>query len=470
MQSSRWVVLYALIGIAFWGAVAEPLPGDVFRDYDYTERFAANSAASAFDSPQECTRVVEGVDLQGAVRAELAVQLWGGHEGTFKYVQINGADSIDILPAHGSTWHHYQQHFGRPTIDIPLSQLKGGANAVTFFYDTLRSSGFGKRWPNFWIYAFTLRVFYEPSKPHPTGQIVWPLSGARIGDSPVIRARVENNAGGEVVVDFVGHYLDYDNNGDGVLSQWQYGLTRGSYGMHMGTGTNAAGEYVKQWKNQWIPDQQGIRIAAIVTADDGMSFFTPSVDSLILEHKGYSVALLPCAPLGRKFGVRTNDTLRCTITASATISSISEVQLVLATWSADYPDEPGATVALNGKVVASDFGLAHGYSLDRFSVAPQDVLSGVNEFSICSATREHAAEVLWPGPALLLKSEKALFTQSGREQCAQEPGAYRAVVVDLYKTNQSGAAQVMFDLSGRCFLPAAGTALAPRIWVQKLRP
>ena len=71
---------------------------------------------------------------------------------------------------------------------------------------------------------------------------------------------------------------------------------------------------------------------------------------------------------------------------------------MLSTWSAAHGDEIG----FNGSKLAGPIGLVHNYSFDALPV-PVRAIKRENTFHIFSNTKEHALEVNWPGPVLLVE-------------------------------------------------------------------
>ncbi len=72
-----------------------PQPGDVFREYAFPQRLTLCFRPSR---PESCNNIPSersaGLTFNpaGAVRAELAVEYWGGHIGTRQHFRVNSQD------------------------------------------------------------------------------------------------------------------------------------------------------------------------------------------------------------------------------------------------------------------------------------------------------------------------------------------------------------------------------------------
>jgi hypothetical protein len=99
------------------------------------------------------------------------------------------------------------------------------------------------------------------------------------------------------------------------------------------------------------------------------------------------------------FGVRVKKRMTCKIPVPDSPQGATRARLLLSTWSAAHADEIG----WNDRKLVERVGVVHNYSFDTIPV-PLDLLhQGDNQFYIYSATTEHAAEVNWPGPVLLVE-------------------------------------------------------------------
>ncbi len=411
-----WLVLLpVLLGASVcWG---QPKPGDIFREFTFNYGKTQKTQFSeldpncprkkdpAFDmrdKPHQVPKDIE-LDLDKAVRAEMSVEYWGGHIGTSgQKFRVNGHGWISVpQPAgmSGNPLYYYRTLLGNNAVPIPLEHLRQGTNVVQFTAGPQIKYNFN--WGFYWIYDFTIRVYYDASKPHPVGRITAPLAGAVLGDKPVVSAEVTAPGAAVRQVDFVGLYEDFNWSGDGSFRKWQYQTEHGVRKHHIGTATSAPWRVT--WDNEWVPDQdQPMRIAAIITDTSGMSFMTPAVENLSLQRANCSVKMYRATDVPEAFGVRVKKRMTCKIPMADSPQGVTRARLLLSTWSAAHAEEIG----LNDHKLVDRVGVVHNYSFDAIDV-PLDLLhQGDNSFYIYSATTEHAAEVNWPGPVLVVEFQK----------------------------------------------------------------
>jgi hypothetical protein len=72
---------------------------------------------------------------------------------------------------------------------------------------------------------------------------------------------------------------------------------------------------------------------------------------------------------------------------------------VLLSWSGAHVER----VRFNDAELSPKIGRVHDFAVDALEVPPAAVKRGRNVFAMFSNTKEHAAEVDWPGPVLLLE-------------------------------------------------------------------
>jgi len=251
-------------------------------------------------------------------------------------------------------------------------------------------------WSFYWIYSFTIRVYYKPSLPHPQGKITAPLPGSVIGDRPLITVAASAKAGIKQI-EVIGWYTDFDWDGNGVFPGWQYQTRYGTLYHHVGTSTCAP--YDIAWNNGWIPDQSDIKLVARITDGTGLTYLTPVVEGLKLERASRSVKMYPAFDVPEKFGVRVGDLMSCKIDIPDDISKAKKARLFVSTWSAAHADYFG----LNGKLLAERLGAVHDYSYDNVEIPLNALKTGTNIFYIQAATNHHALEVNWPGPVIMVE-------------------------------------------------------------------
>jgi hypothetical protein len=385
---------------------AEPAPGDVFREYIYGQRWGEVNPQSKRPGPGMDKmraaalgeRALEVPSLSGVVRAEVSVEYWGGHIGTSdQKFQVNGGEWIQIPQPKGTQGRaqcYYRTLLGRATVPVPLEQLKAGGNVFRFTAGPQLCYSFD--WGFYWVYSFTLRLYYEPEK-RLEARVVSPAAGGEIGDYPRLAVEARDTHEPITRVEFLGHYEDFNWEGDGEFRQWHYITERGALARHIGTAT--APPYAVTWDTTWVPDQdQPVRIAARVTKLSGLIYMTPEVAAR-LRREGRSVRMHKAVDVPEAFGVRVGRKQQCKIPVTGPLENARAARLVLSTWSAAHGDEIG----LNGTKLAGPIGLVHNYSFDALPVPRRLLRAGDNIFHIFSNTKEHALEVNWPGPVLLVE-------------------------------------------------------------------
>ena len=129
--------------------LADPGPGDIFREYTWSPNASGGGWRRVTD-PNSSNYFITNIggnvlidDLEGAVRAEIYLELWGGHAGTSdKRIRVNNGDWLEVpappaIPGDaGHRGHPTQpecyQHFTYTSIPVPLEQLQEGRNTFGF--------------------------------------------------------------------------------------------------------------------------------------------------------------------------------------------------------------------------------------------------------------------------------------------------------------------------------------------------
>lgn len=414
-KGSKWVCFLIICWMAasVFGAstppglnfTTGPESGDIFREFVFKMNCWGFHPEKQFE--------VKIDDLQDAIKAEMAVENWGGHVGTSQQrIVINGkANSPVYYPLPKNTPSdpecYHREMYGNAAMEFPLSLLKEGTNKIMFLQDKQICHGWGA--PHTLTYALIFRIYYKSTKPHPTGEITSPVNGAVLGPSNTLSAIVKEGGSKIRMVHFIGEYEDFDFEGNGMFRQWHYTYMYGKMARSLGRSTGAP--HSLTWKTSKIPDQtKPMKIAAIITDAKGYRYMTPAVTNLTLQRK-FSVSLFKAIDVPENFNVRTGAKKGCTIQLTREISDASSVKLILSTWSAKgpidpatgKPEEPGTTLYINGKKLLNQFGIHHAPSLNIFDVPLDYFQAGAKtcKFEMESPTTHHACEVNWPGPALL---------------------------------------------------------------------
>jgi hypothetical protein len=411
-------VIVVLVAASLSPVAAQPKPGDIFREYHYTsDTIIEFDPASKQQDPKallrrsisQRRRSLDIWDLEDATRAEVSLEFWGGHPGTSgQKLRVNDGDWIDIPQIQGTPGDPRCFHRYLPgTVHIPLSigALKSGPNQFEFKAGSQICHSFD--WGIYKVYSFTVRVYYKNTKPHPAGRIVAPVAGAAIGDDPVVEAeaqgsppapgKLEFTPGDVRQVDFLGLYEDFNWEGDGVYRQWHYQTDQGVLRRHIGTANGP--QYRVTWSNRWVPDQsRPVQIAARITNVHGITYFTTPVE-VRLTRNGRSVRMYRATDIPEAFSVRAGQRMSCKLPIPDDPSTARAARIVLSTWAGNH----GEAFGFNEKKIANRIGRNDYYSFDTMSFDPNLLHTGDNEFFIFSGTQEHAMEINWPGPVVLLE-------------------------------------------------------------------
>ena len=396
-------------------ASSTPGPGDLFREYVWkgpwvnagswqrvTDPDARHSGAGEF-LPNPVNSVTID-DLDGAVRAELHIELWGGHAGTSdKRMRLNGGDWIAIsepegIPGDAGLHVHPEcyQYFTYPSVPLPLEQLREGDNTFEFTSGGQICFDFG--WGQWGIYGITFRIYYDDAKPHATGRIVSPAPGSTFGDSLYIV--VESPDSTVQRVDFIGDYEEFDYEGNGLYRQWHYNYRYGVIKRHLGTAF--APPYAVTWETDWVPDQEEpVRLMARIQDRNGVFYMTPAVGDLALVRPGRSVRLYKPYDVPGSWQTRANKRHRCKVFVPHDLHRATAAKMILATWSGGHAD----AIGINDTTIVRRVGKDHDYSYDEVDVPINQIRTGTNEFFTYSNTEHHGIEVLWPGIALKVQYE-----------------------------------------------------------------
>lgn len=434
----RWTILiYALALLGAGSAAAQApysradslktvVPGQVYREYAITMASGndwrvtdpnATSPGSPGNTP--ATYLPNPVlslpvgDLQGAVRAVAVIDVWGGHVGTTgKRFRVNGNAWISIpdIANTASAPECYTQQVSVP-VEIPLAHLTQGLNTLE------GTSGgqtcFNINWGQWGWYGFLLRVYYDPQqKSAPTGAITLPVTGATLGDFAEFEASASSTAGISRV-EFVGRYENHDPDGDGVFLDWQqsYHWLQGDANVtlrdHIGTAESAP--YRVGWDTQWIPDQVpgGIAVVARIRDTDGLWSVTERVTGLTLDRPDINVRMYRATDYPRNYLVREELTISTNFTIPPThgLAFAQSARMIVATWNGlDGGRLPGEDrwTQVNGWTTPA-FGADHAYSIDPVGIPLYVLQNGANAVTSYSGSSAHGAEILWPGPVVIVR-------------------------------------------------------------------
>jgi hypothetical protein len=338
---------------------------EVFREYTYHQ--GASNYTHFAELDPDTKRVFTGehvamatmkrhvpkplqLDLVEAKRAELSVEYWGGHIGTGgQRFRVNNHDWIDLPQPIGTPaepQRFYRVLHGNNSVPIPLEQLQNGENV--FQFTAGRQVAYFNDWGFYWIYDFTVRIYYDAAKkPHPIGEVTSPTERGRFGDAIRLEALVNDSDVSRV--DFIGEYEDFDWDGDGVWREWQYATHHGVLDHHLGTINNAP------WRckhdARWIPDQsQAIRVRALITDAQGVTYATTPIE-LTQARSGRGVRMIKSAEVPERWASRAGkESAKGTLVLNKSdLENATFARLAISTWSGDVEDTSVHELRLNGE-------------------------------------------------------------------------------------------------------------------------
>jgi hypothetical protein len=383
----------------------------------YERRFRINAPATSLH-PQWGRRiearenglmlVKSEEDLFQITAAEFYAELWGGHPGTGqKRVSVNGRSTYS-LPRVGTEDGHCTYSY--PVVRLGLTDLVNGYNAFQWALD---------QGATFWGHALVdnacLRVALTNRHP---GLVKLDLGDfeARViaqsapgEDSPEFQLSIEFPARFSSrisEVTYQGWYSGYDDNGNLRELDWHgFTLNRRPFSQ---LGSAADAPFQVAWDTSMLPAQRNVAVRAFVRFHDapGLVYVTAATTGLGIEHPpGKSVLLFRSDDVPASFWSRAGRARQCTILLDVNPPQIERAELVVITWTGgagkvkDY-------FKLNGRHFPVAEGSAHVIQFNRLPVEPSLLRRGANVIELLSDTEHHGIEIIYPGPALVVRYQR----------------------------------------------------------------
>jgi hypothetical protein len=416
-----FVFIYALLGNAQISSAqfntGGPQAGDVYKEY--TINLPRNNTSWRVTDPNASYEGVPGNspsdflpnpthnfsidDYSGVERVEIVIDVWGGHVGTTgKKIRFNGNSWISI-PEINTTPTSGQCYTQQVTyvLNVPITDLFDGTNSIQGTSGGQTCYNFN--WGQWGWYGAKIRVYYSTSKGETTGQITSHTSGSSFSDNPTIQM----SATGPVdQVDFLAKYDDYDVDGDGYYNEWVEDYQRRSWNdpieinSHIGSITTSP--YSIVWNTEWVPDQSdgAVSLIARIRNDQGYWYVTDVVSNLTLSRSGYSVQLFKPQNVPERFWVR-NGQINSSIVNIPTLLEATEAKVHIRTWNGNEKNASFYTRVNSTDLTA--YGKDHFFSYDIVDIPINSLSTGNNTITFQSSTADHGIEVLWPGPAIMVK-------------------------------------------------------------------
>ena len=390
--------------------LAQPKPGDVFREYLWTktdgDAGGALRVGGRLGYGGGPVALTQDLDLTDATRAEVVIEKLLCHDGTRGLaISINDKAWIDVPEAPGipkPPWDYQHQIY--PVVPVPLDHLQAGAGNQ---FRLKVSDEHPWNWPQNLIYGVHIRIYYDPEKKsHPNGRLVSPTPNATLGTKVDLEAMATSPNGLIRQVDFLGKYEDVNLEGDGVYSQWHYHFVRAVLSGHLGSATTPPWKVT--WDTSWLPDQpRPLCLAARITDESRLTCFTAAVEGLSLKRDGQLVELCKPYDVPQKWVTRSGERAeRFRITGD--LSKAKAAQLVWVSWSPGYMDG----LYVNDRRVFDSEGPRYAYFTHRVPLQDLSVLRPGENILKTGLTPKrngqavHGMEVNWPGIMVLVQYQR----------------------------------------------------------------
>ena len=399
----RLILVYLCAVLATLPMLAQPQPGDLFREYGWAhpkgDAGGSLRVGGRLDYGGEAIPFSHMVDLHHATRAEVVIEKLLCHDGTRGLaISWNGNEAITFPEAKGipePQWDY--QYFTYPVVEVPLEQLRAGAkNAFALSVSKEHSWN----WPQNLIYGLQLRVFYDPAKKaHVKGAITSPKPGESISSKVELSASASGPA---KRVDYIGRYRGVNWEGDGTYRQWHYTYFKGALTNHLGSA--AEPPWRVGWDTSWIPDQsEPVEIAARIMDESGLAYLTEAVRANLVR-PGLSVELCEPYDVPKKWVTRAGEKTQ-KFRVAGNLERAVAAQLVWSSWSPGYMNG----LFINGKTVFESEGPRYACYWHRMPLADLSVLkAGENTLTTGMTPKHdgkmvHGMEVNWPGIMVLIQ-------------------------------------------------------------------
>lgn len=334
-------------------------------------------------------------------KAELYMEIWGGHPGTSdKAFYVNGRGNYAI-PGYGT--EAYQCTYAYPSIPIEVSHLVRGINAFQFAGEATHTF-----WGHYIMDEVALQLTLKPDHPEMSERGLDGAATVQLEDrqlEPVTPLALNvPDAWLEKIekVVYLGHYLGFDDNGNRRELDW-HGYTHDREWQNV-IGKSTEAPFTVEWDTRMLPDAgTPLQVKAIVYFKNNLRYETPVESGLTLPKKRQTVQLYTCSDIPVPFWSRDKQLREATLLLPEPLPKIDQVEIWVKVWDggAGEVDEP---FKLNGHAYNIISGTAnHDVVFTRVSVDPAHLKPGANIFTLYSDTHHHGIEVLRPGPCLIVR-------------------------------------------------------------------
>ena len=376
-------------------------PESVFREYTYKKDVTPFKGDFAYYDSVKAVLNIE--DLKDASSAEIALNYWGGHIGTSdQFFRINNSQKIEFPQPEtpGNPYCYFRCNHGNPPVKIPLESLKKGENIFTFYCGKQICYSFN--WPHYIVNSFTVRVYYKPGtkncvigKINKINEVETATTGIKFKTDVDDISEVES-------VEYIGYYEDYDLDGDGNSTGWQYRINESVWEGIIGKQT--VSPYNVKWENSWVPKQSNaVKVLAKINSKNGLSYLSTPIEFAQLRQSKIVVKIYNTTKVDEYFGVRDGLRKLCKIIIPDSLTNAISAQIIVSSWSAATEDGAILLMGINRKKLAESPGKLHEWELLKIPVPLDYLKQGENIFFIYSETEGHMFEVNFPGPSILIQ-------------------------------------------------------------------
>ena len=343
-------------------------------------------------------------DLFQIQASELYAELWGGHPGTAnKRFTINGRSTYQ-MPRNGTEDGHCTYSY--PTIPLLPTDMVNGYNAIQWNVD----SG-----TTFWGHAFVNQACIRMALTnHHSDLVLQKLEGFNASVSTVINKEKESirlglSGSNETFsriknVVYQGWYRGYDDNGNLNREDW-HGFTKDREPVSF-LGVSEEAPFEISWDTSLLPAQKNVAVRAMITFEEveNTVFLTAATRGLsIADRKHVAVHLYSPVDLPPSFWSRDNHEKTCTFILDESPENIEKAELYVITWTGGS-GEVKDYFTLNGQHFPVAEGHAHEIQYNRLPIDPKLLKKGPNTIRLLSDTEHHGIEIIYPGPALMVRS------------------------------------------------------------------
>jgi len=342
-------------------------------------------------------------DLFLASGAEFYGEAWGGHPGTAnKRITINGRRTY-LLPRVGTEEGHCTYFY--PAVPLQLTDLVNGYNAIQFAVD--KGTTF---WGHMLVDNAAVRVALTNRHPDLVRlgleDFTATVTTTALPDAEGFALELACPPGAVsriASVAFQGWYEGYDENGNLERLDW-HGFTK--HRLPAGIlGEATSPPFTVTWDTSMLPAQPeaAVRAAVRFKEDTNLVYLTAAAGGLAIPERERSrVVLVAPRDLPDHFWSRANQRKTCTLHLDLDPALVERAELHVVTWTggAGRVKEYFTLNQVHYPVAEGD---RHELVYSRLPVPPSTLKRGANRIALLSDTEHHGIEIIYPGPALMVR-------------------------------------------------------------------